>query len=84
MIETYLYRIQTDPNASANPTATAFFGERVTVDDQVFDKPIASQVSWELGSTDTVTVGDRTLTYAEVSAFLVAIANQVHAAQQPA
>ncbi len=81
MIESYLYRIQCDPHASADPTATAFFGEKVTVEGQVFDKPIASQVSWPLSSEDTVTVGELTLTYAEVSAFVVAIAHQVRAEQ---
>jgi hypothetical protein len=82
-IESYLYRIQTDPSASADPVATAFFGERATVEGQVFDRPIASQVSWPLGSGDTVTVGELTLTYAQVSAFVVAIAHQVRAEQNP-
>jgi hypothetical protein len=73
--ETYLFRIQTDPNTS--PTATAFFGEKVTVGETTFKNDIARTVNWNLTDQDqSITLGNKTLTYAEVSAFVTAIAYQ--------
>lgn len=75
MTETYLFRIQTDPNASANPIATAFFQTKTTVGGVEFVSPQMQTVSWPLNEEGkSVTVGGKTLTYAEVSAAVVAIA----------
>lgn len=77
-----LYRIQTDPNASADPIATAYFSEVTTVNGTTFCKELASQVSWRLLGTDkTTTIGGVTLTDAQVSAFVTAIAYREQAAQ---
>lgn len=74
-VEPYLARIQTDPNATP-ATATAFFGETTTINGVKFEAPWKS-VSWALADeTKTVTVGGTTMTYAQVSAFVVAIAYQ--------
>ncbi len=81
-VETYLFRIQTDPNASADPVGTAFFGEKTTVGDKVFKDDLASSVSWRLLDDKTVTVSGKTLTYAEVSAFVTAIAYQEKAGSE--
>jgi len=75
-VETYLFRIQTDPNASADPTGTAFFGEKTTVGEKVFRDDLATSVSWRLLDDKTITVAGKTLTYSEVSAFVTAIAYQ--------
>lgn len=75
MTETYLYRIQTDPNESANPTATAFFRTKTTVGGVEFVSPQMQTVSWPLNDeSKSVTVNGKTLTYAEVSAAVVAVA----------
>jgi hypothetical protein len=74
-IITTLYRIQTDPQGD-NPVATAFFDQTVVVDGQSFDKGL-TPVSWSILSTgQSVTVGGETLSYAQVSAFVTAIAYQ--------
>jgi len=74
IVTTTLQRIQTDPQGDA-PVATAYFEQKTTIDDQVFVAPWTS-VSWPLLSDDKVTVGGDTLTYAQVSAFVTAIAYQ--------
>ena len=75
MTETTLFRIQTDPNASADPVATAFFQSKTTVGGVEFVAPQMQAVSWPLNeAVKTVTVGGKVLTYAEVSAAVVAIA----------
>ena len=75
MTETFLFRIQTDPNASASPTATAFFQTKTTVGGVDFISPQMQAVTWPLNeSGKTVAVNGKTLTYAEVSAAVVAIA----------
>lgn len=82
MTETYLFRIQTDPNASASPVATAFFQTKTTVDGSEFISPQMQAVSWPLNEAGkSVTVAGKTLTYAEVSAAVVAIAYAEKAAQ---
>jgi hypothetical protein len=75
-----LQRIQTDPN-SANGTATAFYEQKTVIGDQTFVAPWVP-VTWSLTSDKTVTVGGQTLTYAQVSAFVTAIAEQEYAAAQ--
>lgn len=77
--ETFLARIQTDPT-NENPTATAFFGSATTIDGVVYQAPWTS-VAWPLNATTTVTVDGTTLTYAQVSAFVTAIAYQEKATQ---
>lgn len=77
IVTTTLQRIQTDPQGDA-PVATAYFEQKTTIDDQVFVAPWTS-VSWPLLSDKKVTVGDNTLTYAQVSAFVTAIAYQENA-----
>lgn len=73
IVEPYLARIQTDPNATP-ATATAFFGETTTINGTKYEAPWKS-VSWALADeTKTVTVNGVTMTYAQVSAFVVAIA----------
>lgn len=81
---TALARIQTDPVGDA-PIATAFFVTSVTVDDQVFAGPM-EPISWSItDDKKAITVGGQTLTYAQVSAFVTAIAYQEKAAaSQPA
>jgi len=74
IITTTLQRVQTDPQGDA-PIATAFFEQKTTIDGQVFVAPW-TQVTWPLRSDKTITIGELTLTYAEVSAFVVAIAEQ--------
>jgi hypothetical protein len=69
-----LARIQTDPNASASPIATAFFSKTTTIDGQTFEAPWTS-VSWPLAETGkSVIVDGITLTYAQVSQAVVAVA----------
>ena len=69
-----LARIQTDPNSGSDPIATAFFSKTTSIDGQNFEAPWTS-VSWRLGDADkSITLGEKTLTYAEVSSFVVAIA----------
>lgn len=53
---------------------TAFFEKGVTIDGTYYGQPWQS-VSWN-NSDKTVTVNGKTLTYAEVMQFVVAIANQ--------
>jgi hypothetical protein len=77
IVTTSLQRVQTDPQGD-NPVATAYFEQKTTINDQVFVAPWTS-VSWPLMSDKTVTVGDNTLTYAQVSAFVTAIAYQENA-----
>lgn len=77
--DTFLARIQTDPQGD-NPTATAFFGSATTIDGVVYQAPWTS-VNWPLNATTTVTVDGTTLTYAQVSAFVTAIAYQEKATQ---
>jgi hypothetical protein len=74
IITTTLQRIQTDPQGEA-PIATAFFEKKTTIDGQTYVAPW-TQVTWPLLSDKTVTVGDLTLTYAQVSAAVTAIAYQ--------
>lgn len=78
-VVTTLQRVQTDPQGD-NPTATAYFEQKTVVDSQVFVAPWTS-VSWALKSDKTVTVGTTTMTYSEVSAFVLAIAEQERTAQ---
>ncbi len=74
IIITTLQRIQTDPQGEA-PIATAFFEKKTIIDGQTYVAPW-TQVTWPLRSDKTITIGELTLTYAEVSAFVVAIAEQ--------
>jgi hypothetical protein len=76
VITTQLARIQTDPNSSADPIATAFFETKLSIDGKLYsDDKGWSSVTWRLGdTTQTVMVGEKELTYAEVSAGVVAIA----------
>jgi hypothetical protein len=74
IITTTLQRIQTDPQGDA-PIATAFFEKKTIIDGQTYVAPW-TQVTWPLLSDKTVTVGDLTLTYAQVSAAVTAIAYQ--------
>lgn len=76
---TFLARIQTDPQGDA-PVATAFFGSETTIDGVIYQAPWSS-VAWPLNSDKTVTVDGTTLTYAQVSAFVTAIAYQEKADQ---
>ena len=80
--ETYLARIQTDPQGD-NPIATAFFGQKTTINGVVYEAPWTS-VAWPLASQQTVTVNGVTMTYEQVSAFVTAIAYQEKAAQDAA
>lgn len=78
-VETYLARIQTDPQGDA-PTATAFFGEKTTIGDKVFESSWSS-VSWPLMSDETVELSDKTvLTFAQVSEGVTLIAYKVKTA----
>ena len=74
IITTTLQRIQTDPQGEA-PIATAYFEKKTIIDGQTYVAPW-TQVTWPLKSDKTVTVGDLTLTYAQVSAAVTAIAYQ--------
>jgi hypothetical protein len=74
IITTTLQRVQTDPQGEA-PIATAFFEKKTIIDGQTYVAPW-TQVTWPLLSDKTVTVGDLTLTYAQVSAAVTAIAYQ--------
>jgi hypothetical protein len=74
IITTTLQRVQTDPQGEA-PIATAFFEKKTIIDGQTYVAPW-TQVTWPLKSDKTVTVGDLTLTYAQVSAAVTAIAYQ--------
>ena len=79
-VTTKLARIQTDPNSGDDPVATAYFSQTTTVGEQTFEAPWVP-VSWRIkDAAKSVTVGDKTLTYAEVSVFIVAIADQEYAA----
>jgi len=72
-VETYLARIQTDPQGDS-PVAVAFFGEKTTIGDKIFESSWTS-VSWPLVSTETVTLGDGTvLTYSQASEAITLIA----------
>ena len=80
IVNTYLARIQTDPQGDA-PSATAFFGETTTLNGKTFEA-VWQSVSWPLRGTDkSTTINGVTLTDAEVSAFVVAIAYREWAAQ---
>jgi hypothetical protein len=72
IITTTLQRIQTDPQGEA-PIATAYFEKKTIIDGQTYVAPW-TQVTWPLLSDKTVPVGDLTLTYAQVSAAVTAIA----------
>ena len=74
IITTTLQRIQTDPQGEA-PIATAYFEKKTIIDGQTYVAPW-TQVTWPLKSDKTVTVGELTLTYAQVSAAVTAIAYQ--------
>jgi hypothetical protein len=74
VITTTLQRVQTDPQGEA-PIATAFFEKKTIIDGQTYVAPW-TQVTWPLLSDKTVTVGELTLTYAQVSAAVTAIAYQ--------
>ena len=74
IITTTLQRVQTDPQGEA-PIATAYFEKKTIIDGQTYVAPW-TQVTWPLLSDKTVTVGELTLTYAQVSAFVTAIAHQ--------
>jgi hypothetical protein len=78
IITTTLQRIQTDPQGEA-PIATAYFEKKTIIDGQTYVAPW-TQVTWPLLSDKTVTVGELTLTYAQVSAAVTAIAYQENAA----
>jgi hypothetical protein len=79
-IITQLARIQTDPNASENPIATAYFSKSTTVDDQVFLSPSWDSVNWELQSDKTITLNGVDYPYYLVSQLVVAIAYKEYAA----
>ena len=74
IVVTTLQRIQTDPQGEA-PIATAYFEKKTIIDGQTYVAPW-TQVTWPLLSDKTVTVGELTLTYAQVSAAVTAIAYQ--------
>jgi hypothetical protein len=78
IITTTLQRIQTDPQGEA-PIATAYFEKKTIIDGQTYVAPW-TQVTWPLKSDKTVTVSDLTLTYAQVSAAVTAIAYQENGA----
>ena len=81
IVVTTLQRIQTDPQGEA-PFATAYFEQKTVIDGQTYVAPW-TQVTWPLRSEKTVTLDELTLTYAQVSAFVVAIAEQEKAATAP-
>jgi len=71
IVETSLARIQTDP---ASGVASAFFEEKTTINGQTFVSPWTS-ASWQLADqSKSVTIDGIALTYAQVSAAVVAIA----------
>lgn len=74
-----LKRIQAEV---ASGDVTAFFEKGVTIDGTYYGQPWQS-VSWN-NSTKTVTVNGKTMTYAEVMQFVVAIANQEWAERKAA
>jgi len=76
-VTTTLQRIQTDPQGES-PIATAYFEQRTVIGEQTFVAPW-TQVTWPLNSDKTITVGELTYTYAEVSAAVAAIARQEYA-----
>ena len=78
IITTTLQRVQTDPQGEA-PIATAYFEKKTIIDGQTYVAPW-TQVTWPLLSDKSVTVGDLTLTYAQVSAAVTAIAYQENGA----
>lgn len=83
VVTTYLARVQTDPS-TPNAQATAFFATTTEIAGQKFDAPWQS-VTWKLADTEkSVTVEGVTMTYAQVSAFVVAIAYAEKEAQTPA
>lgn len=71
-----LVRIQSEVSTG---DVTAFFEKSVTLDGTTFRQPW-EPVSWN-ASDKTVTVGDLTLSYAQVMGLVVAIAMQERAAQ---
>lgn len=76
-VETFLARIQTDPSSGR---VLAFFGEKTTVNEQVFLSPWTS-VGWSLTDSDKfVEVDGIKLSYAQVSQAVVAIAYAERAA----
>lgn len=77
-----LQRIQVDPTTPSAPVY-AFFEKKTIVDEQVFVAPWTS-VIWPMDSKKTVTLDGKTMTYAEVSAFALAIAEQENAEQSAA
>lgn len=74
-ISTSLARIQTDPNSSSDPIATAFFEKTTTVDGQAFVVPW-TPVSWPLQSPKTVVVDGVEYPYYLGSQIITAIAYQ--------
>ena len=74
-VTTKLFRIQTDPNASSNPVAQAYYEKTITLDGQNFAAP-QQVVSWELHSQKTVTFNGVDYPYYLVSQLVVAIADQ--------
>lgn len=82
IVVTTLQRIQTDPQGEA-PFATAYFEQKTVIDGQTYVAPW-TQVTWPLRSDKTVTIGELTLTYAQVSAFVTAIAHQEYNSPAPA
>ncbi len=72
--ETSIARIQTDPPIG---TATAFFENAVVVDGVKYPAQNWQQVTWSLTGTETVTVDGITLTDAQVSRAVTAIAYRV-------
>lgn len=79
-ITTKLARIQTDPNASTDPVATAYFSKSTNVDGVVFEAPWTS-VSWPLQSAKTVTLNGVEYPYYLASQLVTAIADQEYAEQ---
>lgn len=74
-----LVRIQSETQTG---DVTAFFESGVIVDSVKYPNSAGwESVSWNNG-TKTVTVGGKTMTYAEVMQFVVAIAQQERAAQK--
>ena len=73
-VDTSLARVQSDP-VGENPVAVAYFKQDTVIDGVVFSAPWTS-ASWPILSDKTITVGDITLSYAQVSALLTAIAYQ--------
>lgn len=80
-VTTKLARIQTEPNASDNPTATAYFSKATEVDGVVFNAPWES-INWELKSSKTVMLDGVEYPYYLVSQLVTAIADQEYASQQ--